>query len=275
MGRTCLTKLIIKNRISSNNCGFEIIPQSEFEEMTNQRTTFIVRHGWVIDSIKINGIMVGTSQGGNMSSFELEPTETILSVSADRVKFEGRVCLTKLKFTTSTARVLGPFGNPPGNLRPVDSIAFDINGIDDIKFVPTRDGKLVHNIRKKAGTVSATNIEVRSGWIVDSIAINGTNGSKVGESTGGSFNQLTLMPGEQVVQTRADRVRYQGMICLARLYFKTSLGREFGPFGSAPAGNCPITGNINLSVNSIRDLKFIPTRNSKYLHDIKVRNNHM
>merc|ERR1712141_940639 len=159
--------------------------------MTNQRTTFIVRHGWVIDSITINGIMVGTSRGGNMSSFELEPTETILYVSADRVKFEGRVCLTKLKFTTSRARVLGPFGNPPGNLRLIDSIAFNV-----------------------------------------------TIGGKVGESSGGSFNQINLMPGEQIVHTRADRVRYQGMICLGRLYLKTSSGREFGPFGTAPAGNC-------------------------------------
>jgi hypothetical protein len=242
--------------------------------MTNQRTTFIVRHGWVIDSITINGSMVGTSRGGNMSSFELEPTETILSVSADRVNFDRRVCLTKLKFTTSRARVLGPFGNPPGNLRLIDSIAFDVNGIDDIKFVPTRDEKLVHNIRKKARNVPVTNIEVRCGWIVDSIAFNGTIGGKVGESSGGSLNQINLMPGEQIVHTRADRVRYQGMICLGRLYFKTSSGREFGPFGSAPAGNCPITGNINLSVNTIRDLKFVTTRNSAYLHDIKVRSNH-
>merc|ERR1712110_56567 len=263
--------ILFKNGISSNNCGFEIIPQSEFEEMTNQRTTFIVRHGWVIDSITINGIMVGTSRGGNMSSFELEPTETILSVSADRVNFDRRVCLTKLKLTTSRARVLGPFGNPPGNLRLIDSIAFDVNGIEDIKFVPTRDEKIGSQYKKEARNVLVTNIEVRSGWIVDSIAFNGI--SKVGESSGGSSNQFNLMPGEQIVHTRADRVRYQGMICLGRLYFKTSSGREFGPFGLAPARNCPIVGNINLNVNTIRDLKFVTTRNSKYLHDIKVRNN--
>ena len=85
----------------------------------------------------------------------------------------------------------------------------------------------------------ASRIEIRSGWIVDSISINGTNGCIVGESTGGNSNTINLIDGEQIVRVKADRVRFDGMICLARLYFETNIGRNYGPFGSAPSRNCP------------------------------------
>merc|ERR1712141_288752 len=117
-----------------SNLDFEIIPESEFREMSIQ------------DECK-----VGTSQGGQLSTFRLRSNENILTVSADRVRFESRICLGNLKFVTSQARTFGPFSNPRhtcSNLRPVDTIEFDINSINEIKFVPTVDGKLVHNIKK-------------------------------------------------------------------------------------------------------------------------------
>ena len=57
------------------------------EESTETRTTSItINHGFVVDSIIINGSRCGSSQGGNEASFELEVDEEILYVAAKRVR---------------------------------------------------------------------------------------------------------------------------------------------------------------------------------------------
>merc|ERR1711887_85986 len=240
-----------------SNLDFEIIPESEFREMSIQEeegTLFTIRHGWVIDSVAIDECKVGTSQGGQLSTFRLRSNENILTVSADRVRFESRICLSNLKFVTSQARTFGPFSNPRhtcSNLRPVATIEFDINSINEIKFVPTADGKLVNNIKKVSHRSNrGMEIELRSGWIVDSISF---CGNKRGASTGGNLTKINLN-------------------CLARLKFRTSNGRVFGPFGSAPTSNCLVKGNIDLSVNSIHELKFGTTRDNKFIRDFQIKN---
>jgi hypothetical protein len=208
-----------------------------------------------------------------LSTFRLRSNENILTVSADRVRFESRICLSNLKFVTSQARTFGPFSNPRhtcSNLRPVATIEFDINSINEIKFVPTADGKLVHNIKKVSHRSSrGMEIELRSGWIVDSISF---SGNKRGASTGGNLTKINLNPGENIVKVKADQVRYENMNCLARLKFRTSNGRVFGPFGSAPTSHCPVKGNIDLSVNSIHELKFGTTRDNKFIRDFQIKN---
>jgi len=206
-----------------------------------------------------------------LSTFRLRSNENILTVSADRVRFESRICLSNLKFVTSQARTFGPFGNPgAGNLRSVDTIQFDINSMNEIKFIPTADGKLVHNIKKVSQRSNrGMEIELRSGWIVDSISF---SGNKRGASTGGNLTKINLNPGENIVKVKADRVRYENMNCLARLKFRTSSGRVFGPFGSAPTSHCPVKGNIDLNVNSIHELKFGTTRDNKFIRDFQIKN---
>ena len=49
-------------------------------------TSVTINHGFVIDSITVNGSRIGSSQGGNKASFELEADEEILYVSAKRVR---------------------------------------------------------------------------------------------------------------------------------------------------------------------------------------------
>merc|ERR1712110_357536 len=212
-----------------SNSDFEIIPESEFREMPiREGSLFTIRHGWVIDSVAIDERKVGTSQGGQLSTFRLRSNENILTVSADRVRFESRICLSNLKFVTSQARTFGPFGNPgAGNLRSVDTIQFDINSMNEIKFIPTADGKLVHNIKKVSQRSNrGMEIELRSGWIVDSISF---SGNKRGASTGGNLTKINLNPGENIVKVKADRVRYENMNCLARLKFLLQVEEYLAP----------------------------------------------
>ena len=63
------------------------------------------------------------------------------------------------------------------------------------------------------------------------------------------------------------------MECLARLYFLTSEGRQFGPYGSPCNNKCPVIGFINYYVSSINELQFMATDNCKYVNNIIRKKN--
>ena len=110
-------------------------------------------------------------------------------------------------------------------------------------------------------------IEIRCGWIVDSISF---GGEKRGASKGGGLTKLNLLPGEKIVKVKADRVVFENMNCIGRLELRTSNGRVFGPFGSAPTSHCPVKGNIDLDVNSIHDIRFETTRDNRFIRDFQI-----
>ena len=49
-------------------------------------TSFTINHGFIVDSITVNGSRFGSSHGGSETTIELETDEKILSVSAKRVR---------------------------------------------------------------------------------------------------------------------------------------------------------------------------------------------
>ena len=53
---------------------------------TKKTTSVTINHGFVVDSITINGSRFGSSQGGNKASFELEADEEIVYVASKRVR---------------------------------------------------------------------------------------------------------------------------------------------------------------------------------------------
>ena len=61
---------------------------SASEAANTKITSVAVNHGFVVDSITVNGSRIGSSQGGNEATFELEPDEKILYVGAKRVRNE-------------------------------------------------------------------------------------------------------------------------------------------------------------------------------------------
>ena len=124
--------------------------------------------------------------------------------------------MTNLKFHASDGKIFGPFGNARLG-KNVDRSDF-VGNIDvrctagltlqNLEISPTRNGKYIHNIKTinespKINTGS-TKLIIRSGWIVDSISI---NGKKTGNSTGGNSSEICLPPGEIITTVRADRVR--------------------------------------------------------------------
>ena len=57
------------------------------EESKETKTKLVtVNHGFVVDSINVNGSRFGSSQGGNEAIIELEADEEILYVAAKRVR---------------------------------------------------------------------------------------------------------------------------------------------------------------------------------------------
>jgi len=78
----------------SNTTATDSEPESEAgdesnsaEESTETKTTLVtVNHGFVVDSINVNGSRFGSSQGGNEAIIELEADEEILYVAAKRVR---------------------------------------------------------------------------------------------------------------------------------------------------------------------------------------------
>ena len=61
------------------DCSFEIVP-------LHQTTSVTIKHGYVVDSIIVNGSRLGASPGGSKASFELDFNEEIIFVSAHRVR---------------------------------------------------------------------------------------------------------------------------------------------------------------------------------------------
>ena len=53
---------------------------------STRQTSVSINHGFVVDSITVNGTRFGSSQGGNRVSFELDADEEILYVAAKRVR---------------------------------------------------------------------------------------------------------------------------------------------------------------------------------------------
>ena len=79
-------------------CVGRLLPESEWpsdteasdetaaESIETKTTSVIVNHGFVVDSITINGSRFGTSEGGNEATFELEDDEEVIYVGAQRVR---------------------------------------------------------------------------------------------------------------------------------------------------------------------------------------------
>ena len=88
------------------NCDFFAIAIRNFSQSilqpwsTETKTTLVtVNHGFVVDSINVNGSRFGSSQGGNEAIIELEADEEILYVAAKRVRnvFKATPVLFSLK----------------------------------------------------------------------------------------------------------------------------------------------------------------------------------
>jgi len=66
--------------------------------------------GWIVDGITLrNGHFGGT--GGNVHSFDIAAGETVQRISGTKIKFLGHDTIGQITITTSTGRVIGPYGS--------------------------------------------------------------------------------------------------------------------------------------------------------------------
>merc|ERR1711937_961330 len=76
---------------------------------------------------------------------------------------------------------------------------------------------------------SSCEFSVSSGYIVDAFIVNGDRYGKSSQAPG--FESYSLNSGETLNEVQYGTCAYQGIHVLSNLYFRTSAGREFGPFG--------------------------------------------
>ena len=117
----CVGRLLPKSEwgdgkpVESNTTATDSEPESEAgdesnsaEESTETKTTLVtVNHGFVVDSINVNGTRFGSSQGGNEAIIELEADEEILYVAAKRVRNVFKAVLSDLYEAYEFSHILG------------------------------------------------------------------------------------------------------------------------------------------------------------------------
>ena len=94
------------------------VPSADIAQQESE-WTLTLSTGWVVDGITLrNGHFGGT--GGNTNVYQIAAGETIESITGTNVHFQGQLCIGQITITTSTGRVIGPFGsngNPNGSDR--------------------------------------------------------------------------------------------------------------------------------------------------------------
>ena len=64
--------------------------------------------GWIVDGLTINGTCSGTNGG---PVFTLDAGEKLTTIEGTHKRFENTNCIGRIKLTTSTGRIYGPFGH--------------------------------------------------------------------------------------------------------------------------------------------------------------------
>ena len=105
----------------------------------------VIKAGWILDSVEINGTTVGGRGGHNYYEFYLDSNETIAFISFEYCyDYWFHWTVTNLKFETSKGKIYGPFGACKDRM---DLKSFEINNLNEIEFIATPDGKFVGDIR--------------------------------------------------------------------------------------------------------------------------------
>ena len=82
--------------------------------------------GWIVDGITLrNGHFGGT--GGNVHSFDIAAGETVQRISGTKIKFLGHDTIGQITITTSTGRVIGPYGHNGNPKSPSKTTSFSYN----------------------------------------------------------------------------------------------------------------------------------------------------
>merc|ERR1711937_189210 len=103
---------------------------------------------------------------------------------------------------------------------------------------------------------SSCEFSVSSGYIVDAFILNGDRYGKSSQAPG--FESYSLNPGETLNEVQYGTCAYQGIQVLSNLYFRTSAGREFGPFGECGGSSTsgwevnPFIGPYTVALNQAR-----------------------
>lgn len=98
-----------------------------------------------------------------------------------------------------------------------------------------------------------TEFSIASGWIIDRVCADG----KCFGADGGKEKTITLEAGEKLVSAKYGQYPFRGDDVMTDLTFKTSTGRELGPYGDANVKHSGYKGDftVDLPENWLTALK--------------------